>query len=387
MLQKSIFTHMNELAQRAGSVNLGQGFPDYQPPSALLESVHAAMHHHAFQYAPSSGSGALCRVLSQLWMDDWGIELEAESEITVTAGATQALGDAVRSLLRPGDEVVLLDPAYDSYAPAVENAGGIPVRIPLDYSHELGFSLPWDALNDRIHSKTRLMILNHPHNPTGLVCQAEDYTKLEQLMAKHPQLHLLGDEVYAYMVYEGSFHSLLSLSAFRERIMVVHSFGKTFHCTGWKLGYAAGSPTWMKAFRRVHEFNVFCVNSLIQKAFELFLPTDQTRMQIASMYREQRDLLMELIQKGPFWAIPVQGTYFQWIDCSAATGKTALTGRQDIHLAEDWCLNGGCTLIPFSPFMDEGNAYKETFMRVCFAKSTEKMQAGFSNLYKHLSCA
>ena len=377
---------MNELALLHNAVNLGQGFPDHHPPQGLIDAVHRSLEDSVFQYFPSSGYTALRDQISRMLAQDYSIKVDPTSEITVTAGATQGLADAIRSLVGTGDEVILVDPSYDSYAPVIQSMGAKLCRIPMLYNVGVGFSIDWQRISDSISKSTKLLILNNPHNPSGYLMNGSDHHHLELLMEKHEQLYLLGDEVYAHIVFEGSFRSFLKMSSLRERVLVVHSFGKTYHCTGWKLGFVAGSPTWMQKFRKAHEFNVFCVNSLLQKAFAEFLATDQSRHEISSFYLDQRDCMMDWIRKGPFQAIPVQSTYFQWIDYNqwANNGGQVVQEFSNLDQAEIWCQKAGFAAIPFTPFMDTNSGWKHRLMRLCFAKSKDKINLAFTNLYAAL---
>ncbi|MEY3158440.1 MAG: hypothetical protein RLZZ121_1493 [Bacteroidota bacterium] len=377
--QSSIFTRVNGWASQSGAVNLGQGFPDHAPPALLLDAVKETLQENYYQYVPSFGLMGLRNQISAIWNEDFGLNLDPESQITVTAGATQALHDAISSLVQTGDEVVLIDPAYDSYAPVVQQAGAIPIRIPMEFSLATGFYLNWDRIRKAISSKTKLWIINNPHNPTGYCLHDNDYKEIDQLMDANPGLHLLGDEVYAYLVFENKFRSFLDFENWNERVLVVHSFGKTYHCTGWKLGYAAGSSTWNQKLRSFHEYNVFCVNSLMQRSFEIFLPKDTIRNKIAHFYLEQRNFLLSLLDGKPFGFLPVQGTYFQWIELSSFRCES-----NDIELAKEWALKGGCAMIPFSPFMEKSPKDAPILMRLCFAKSQEKMTHGLNNLFQYL---
>ncbi len=385
-LKQSIFSHMNELSLLHNAVNLGQGFPDHEPPPGLIEAVRHSLDNSFFQYFPSFGFLALREQISTMFTQDWSVQVDPGSEITITAGATQGLADAIRSMVGSGDEVILVDPSYDSYAPVIQSTGARCVRIPMIYNVFSGFTMDWQRISDSISKATKLLILNNPHNPCGYLMNSKEHKILEGLMENNPQLHLLGDEVYAHIVFEDSFRSFLEMSTFRERILVVHSFGKTYHCTGWKLGFVAGSPSWMLKFRKAHEFNVFCVNSLLQKAFSDFLPKDHSRHEIASFYQEQRDWMMEWIRKGPFQAIPVQSTYFQWIDYSqwASDSGILAKGYTDLEQAEIWCQNAGFAAIPFSPFVDPNSNWNHSLMRLCFAKSNEKINLAFQNLYSSM---
>ncbi|MFM9143003.1 MAG: aminotransferase class I/II-fold pyridoxal phosphate-dependent enzyme [Bacteroidota bacterium] len=377
--QTSIFTRVNAWAAQSGAVNLGQGFPDHHPPELLLSSVQEALRENYYQYVPSFGLLGLRQQIARIWEEDFAISLDFNTQITVTAGATQALHDATVSILSPEDEVLILDPSYDSYAPVVRSVGAVPVRVPMNFSPELGFSLDWERIRASIGPKTKLWIINNPHNPSGYTWSSADFQEVELIMNDYPDLFVLGDEVYAYLAFDPLFKSLLSLESHQKRILVVHSFGKTYHCTGWKLGYAAGSEPWMHKLRQHHEYNVFCVNSLMQRALEIFLPQDTVRRDIATFYLEQRDFLFSLLDSTPIRAAPVQGTYFQWLDFSFLSKATS-----DLDLAQEWALKAGCAMIPFSPFMEKSSPQNPLLMRLCFAKSKQKMELGLGNLRHYL---
>lgn len=386
-INKSIFTYINELALRYGAVNLGQGFPDHEPPQHLIESVHKALESSSFQYFPSAGLLPLREIISEILFKDWNVHIDPDTEITITAGATQGLADAIRSQVCAGDEVILVDPSYDSYAPVIESFGARCVRVPMKYGVDKGFEMNWELLEQKVTTKTKLIILNNPHNPSGYLMNPLDYHFMDDLMSRNPHLHLLGDEVYAHIVFEGSFHTFLQMTHHLERIMVVHSFGKTYHCTGWKLGFVAGSASWMSKFRKAHEYNVFCVNSLLQRAFSDFLANDFSRHTIAKFYQKQRDLLIDKLKIGPFQFKPVQSTYFQWIDYSKWADSqinTKKSVKTDMKQAEQWCMEAGCAMIPFSPFVDPLGEWNHKLMRLCFAKSEEKINLAFENLYAYL---
>lgn len=377
--QTSIFTRVNAWAAQSGAVNLGQGFPDHQPPALLLAAVQEALQENYYQYVPSFGLMGLRQQIARIWQEDFGVFLDQNTQITVTAGATQALHDAIVSVLAPGDEVLILDPAYDSYAPVVRSVGAVPVRVAMDFNPEYGFSLDWNRIRDAINDKTKLWLINNPHNPSGYCWSEEDFKAVESILEEYQGLYVLGDEVYAYLVFESPFKSLLTLKNNQNRVMVVHSFGKTYHCTGWKLGYAAGSEAWMLRLRQHHEYNVFCVNSLMQRGFEIFLQQDTVRKEIANFYLEQRNFLFSLLKSTPIKAFPVQGTYFQWLDFSFLSNSPS-----DLVLAEEWALKAGCAMIPFSPFMENMSQEGPLLMRLCFAKSKEKMELGLGNLRQYL---
>lgn len=360
--QDSIFSVMTRLAVQHQAINLAQGFPDFDPDPALQALVTEAMAAHKNQYAPMPGLPALREQIALKTEVCYGYLPDSELEVTVTAGATQALFTALQALIHPGDEVILLDPAYDAYDPAVRLAGGIPVHVDMGYANG-AFFFDWEAVDRAVSPRTRLLLLNHPNNPTGAILHSADIEALQLLMQKSPFV-LLSDEVYEHMVFDNQvFHSILKYPSLRQRALVVSSFGKTYHSTGWKLGYVVAPEVLTREFRKVHQFNVFSVNTPMQAAYAAFLKVDSSYQRLPSFYQEKRDLFLKLLAKSRFEYSPTAATYFQLADYSS------ISTEDDLSFTRNLVASHGISLIPVSPFVHRPKDLK--LVRFCFAKSDE----------------
>lgn len=356
----SIFSVMTRLANEHGAMNLAQGFPDFDPDVRLQQLVTQAMADRRNQYAPMPGLPALREQIALKTQRCYGFLPDANTEITVTAGATQALFIAILALVHPGDEVILIDPAYDAYAPAVRVAGGIPVRVAMRYEN-LAFHFDWDAVETVLSPKSRMLLLNHPNNPAGTILHEFDVARLQQILEKSPLL-LLSDEVYEHMVFDGKpFLSLLRYEHIRNRAMVVSSFGKTYHSTGWKMGYVVAPSALQIEFRKVHQFNVFSVNTPMQQAYADFLISDRSDEQLPAFYEQKRNLFLRHLSQTPFRFVPTASTYFQLADFSE------ISTQNDMDFVVDMVKKNGISLIPVSPFFHGEVAHR--LVRFCFAKS------------------
>lgn len=356
----SIFSVMTRLANEYGAMNLAQGFPDFDPDIRLQQLVTQAMADRKNQYAPMQGLPALREQIALKTQRCYGFLPDLNTEITVTAGATQALFTAIMAMVHAGDEVILIDPAYDAYAPAVQLAGGVPIRVAMRYEN-LSFHFDWDAVEKALSPRTRMLLLNHPNNPAGTILTEADVLRLNQIMEKSPLL-LLSDEVYEHMVFDGKpFLSVLRYENLRNRAMVVSSFGKTYHSTGWKIGYVVAPAKLQIEFRKVHQFNVFSVNTPMQQAYADFLKSDRSDEQLPAFYEQKRDLFLSHLSQTPFRFIPTASTYFQLADFSE------ISTLNDMDFVVDVVKNKGVSLIPVSPFFDREIAHR--LVRFCFAKS------------------
>lgn len=356
----SIFSVMTRLANEYGAMNLAQGFPDFDPDIRLQQLVTQAMADRKNQYAPMPGLPALREQIALKTQRCYGFLPDLNTEITVTAGATQALFTAIMAMVHAGDEVILIDPAYDAYAPAVQLAGGVPIRVAMRYEN-LSFHFDWDAVEKALSPRTRMLLLNHPNNPAGTILTEADVLRLNQIMEKSPLL-LLSDEVYEHMVFDGKpFLSVLRYENLRNRAMVVSSFGKTYHSTGWKIGYVVAPAKLQIEFRKVHQFNVFSVNTPMQQAYADFLKSDRSDEQLPAFYEQKRDLFLSHLSQTPFRFIPTASTYFQLADFSE------ISTLNDMDFVVDVVKNKGVSLIPVSPFFDREIAHR--LVRFCFAKS------------------
>jgi methionine aminotransferase len=366
----TIFTVMSQLAARHGAVNLGQGFPDFNCDERLQALLAEAVRAGHNQYAPMPGVPALRAALADKQARLHGHRYDIDHEITVTAGATQAIMAAVLALVHPGDEVVVLEPAYDSYVPAITLAGGRPVFVPLDPAR--GYAPDWERVRAAITPKTRLVMLNFPHNPTGRVLHADDLAALEQIVAT-TGVWLLSDEVYEHIVFDGAPHrSLSGVPALAERTVVISSFGKTFHTTGWKVGYAFAPAAVTAEIRKVHQFMVFAVNSPAQHAFAAYLADAAPYEALPGFYQGKRDRFVAGLADTPFRVLPAEGTYFVLADYAA------LSDAPEPDFAQTMITRFGVAVIPLSVFYDAPVDRK--VIRFCFAKRDETLDAALARI-------
>ena len=361
----TIFTVMSALASEQGALNLSQGFPDFDGPEALLQAVNAHMRSGQNQYPPMAGVAALREAIAAKVSDLYELACNADTEITVTAGATEALFCAIAAVVHAGDEVIVLDPAYDSYDPVIRLQGAVPVHVPLLAP---SYRIDWDRIDVAITANTRLLILNSPHNPTGMVMDENDIAALSALCAKY-DIYLIGDEVYEHMVFDRARH--LSLCRYAElyaRSFVISSFGKTYHVTGWKVGYCVAPPALTTEFQRVHQYVTFTVNTPVQLGIADFLRQyPQHHQQLPAFYQAKRDLFCELLQGSRFTLVPSQGTYFQLL------GYHAISAESDASLARRWTREQGIASIPISVFYQNPEASRHRALRFCFAKDDDTL--------------
>jgi methionine aminotransferase len=354
----TIFTVMSRLAEQAGALNLGQGFPDFEPPALFAEALARHVKAGRNQYAPMAGVPRLKEQIAAKLARDYACALDADASITVTDGATEGLFDAITALVRPGDEVIVFDPCYDSYEPAVLLSGGRVVHLRLDAE----FHIDWQLLKDAIGPRTRLIVLNFPNNPSGAVLSASDLETLNQL-TRDTNVYLLSDEVYEHIVFDGQAHqSLLGHPELRERSFVVSSFGKAFHTTGWKVGWVAAPPSLTAELRKVHQFVTFSTSNAAQHAFADVL-TEQAGLlqELPRFYQNKRDRFRRLLAPSRFRLLPVAGTYFQLADYSA------LSDEPDLAFARRLTTEAGVAVIPVSPFYSQPP--QQRIIRFCFAKN------------------
>ena len=358
----TIFTVMSALAEAYGAVNLAQGFPDFSPSERLLDRVGYHLHHGRNQYAHMAGVPVLRERIREKILALYGAEYDATHEITVTAGATQALFTAITALVHPGDEVIIFEPAYDSYRPAIELVGGVVKTYELEAPH---FKPDWDRFKRLISSRTKMVIVNTPHNPTGTTLREEDMQNLERLL-RDTQILVLSDEVYEHLVYDGEAHqSVARFPGLRERSLAVFSFGKTFHCTGWKIGYCIAPAAVMAEFRKVHQFNVFCVNTPLQFALADFMEDPHAYLGVGLFYNQKRDLFLDVLEESHFRPLPCAGTYFQLCDYST------ISREPDVVFAKRMTEEYGVAAIPVSVFYQSRK--DEHLVRLCFAKTEETL--------------
>jgi len=365
----TIFTVMSAMAAEHRAVNLGQGFPDFDCDPALLQAVTAAMHEGLNQYPPMAGVPALREAVAAKVEALYGRRYDPGQEITITAGATQAILTAVLCAVHPGDEVIVLEPCYDSYVPNVELAGAKVVRVPLT---PRSFRPDFDAIAAALSPRTRALILNSPHNPSATVWTREEMERLAALLAPTDVL-LISDEVYEHMVYDGQPHvSAASIPALAERAFVVSSFGKTYHVTGWKVGYVVAPAALTAEFRKVHQFNVFTVNTPMQHALAHYMADPQPYLQLPAFYQRKRDLFRQGLSATRLTLLPSEGSYFQCVDISAVSDLSEADFCQ-------WLTREiGVAAIPLSAFYGEG--FDQQVVRFCFAKKDETLSNALEKL-------
>jgi methionine aminotransferase len=367
----SIFTVMSRMAIEHNAINLAQGFPDWNCDGELLELVHHYQKKGFNQYAPMQGVPNLRKAISEKIKKLYGRHYDFENEITITAGATQALYTAITSIIKTGDEVIVFEPAYDSYVPDIISNGGIPVYVQLntdDYSYD------WDLVRKIISGKTKAIILNSPHNPTGSLINENDIIELENL-TRGTNILIVSDEVYEHITFnEKKHYSLAASEELSKRTFVISSFGKTYHTTGWKMGYCAAPDYLTKEFRKMHQFIVFSVNTPIQYAYAEFMKQEERFLSLGNFYQRKRDVFLEKIQKSNFKSQMCSGTYFQLLDYSSISDKS------DMEFSEYLTKEIGVAVIPLSPFYNDRKS--RSLVRICFAKSDEVLKAAAVKLQK-----
>ena len=367
----TIFTVMSKLANDTGAINLSQGFPDFDVDPELRDLVLKYMAFGHNQYAPMQGVPALRQHISEKTKEIYGATYDPDTEITVTSGATEAIFSAITCVVNRGDEVVLFEPAYDAYAPAVLLSGGIPVYVTLKYPD---YHVDWNEVKDAITKKTRLLILNSPHNPTGTILGPQDMTALMDIIADTDIL-IISDEVYEHIVFDGNRHeSMTRYPKLAQRSFVVSSFGKTYHATGWKLGYCLAPKQLSVEFQKIHQFVTFASNTPIQLAYAEFMEKKEKYLTLPSFYQERRDLFLSLIKDSRFRPLPCRGTYFQMLSYEA------ITREKDIDFAIRLTTEHEVAAIPPSVFYGRGDDHKA--LRFCFAKQDETLIKAAEKLCK-----
>lgn len=367
----TVFTRMSQLAIDHGAVNLGQGFPDFACDPALVDLVTDAMRAGHNQYPPMTGLPALRQAIAAKIEATYGHRYDANSEITVTAGASQAIQSAILAVVHPGDEVIVIEPAYDCYAPAIALAGGVvvPVTMRLDAD---GYRVEWSDVRAAVTPRTRMVVINTPHNPTGTILRQADLDALVAIV-QDTQILVLSDEVYEHMVFDGEPHaSVARHPALAERAFVVSSFGKTFHVTGWKIGYVAAPAALMVEFRKVHQYNVFCVNAPMQHAIAVYLKDPAPWRDLPAFYQAKRDLFRAGLAASRFTLLPSDGTYFQCVRYDA------ISDVSEAEFAEWLTREIKVAAIPVSAFYSQPK--ESHVVRFCFAKKDETLQLALERL-------
>jgi methionine aminotransferase len=367
----TVFTRMSALAAEHGAVNLGQGFPDFACEPKLVNMVTEAMQAGFNQYPMMAGAPVLRQAIVAKIAAIYGQQYDADTEITVTAGATQALTTAILCSVHPGDEVIVIEPAYDSYLPAIELAGGVPVLVQMEIGPQ-GYSVPWNKVQAAVSGKTRMILINTPHNPTGSVLRQADMLALADIV-RGTNVLILSDEVYEHMVYDGAQHeSICRHPELAARSFVVSSFGKTYHVTGWKVGYVAAPAPLMVEFRKVHQYNVFTINTPMQHGIASYMADSQPYLGLPAFYQRKRDLFRDGLRGSRFELLPADGTYFQCVRYDA------ISDLPEARFAEWLTTEVKVAAIPVSAFYQQGK--ESGIVRFCFAKRDDTLALALERL-------
>ncbi len=367
----TIFTVMSALAAEVGAINLSQGFPDYETSPELIELVNQAMKNGFNQYAPMAGYMPLREEISRKTEKLYGAHYNPDTEITITAGGTQAVFTAIAAVINPNDEVIIFEPAFDCYAPAIMVAGGIVKSLELEPPD---YRIKWDMVKRLINNRTKMIILNSPHNPTATILHKEDIDALSAII-KNRDIFILSDEVYEHLIYDGQVHhSMAKYAELRQRSFIVASFGKPFHATGWKVGYCMAPAPMMLEFRKVHQFLVFCVNSAMQVAIAEYLKNESHYLGLPEFFQQKRDYFRKGLESTRFEILPCSGSYFQ----SVRYGK--ITDEKDADFAIRLTKDFGVAVIPVSAFYGKGSDHH--VLRFCFAKRQETLDNAVERLIK-----
>jgi len=367
----TIFTVMSALASELGAVNLSQGFPDYDTSPELIELVNRAMKNGCNQYAPMAGVMALREEISRKTEKLYGAWYNPDTEITITAGGTQAIYTAITTAIHPNDEVIIFEPAFDCYAPAIKIAGGIVKSLELEPPD---YKINWDMVKRLINNRTKMIILNSPHNPTATILHKEDIEELSAIV-KSQDILILSDEVYEHLIYDSeTHHSMARYPELRQRSFIVASFGKPFHATGWKVGYCMAPDYLMNEFRKVHQFLVFCVNAPMQVGIAEYLKNEENYLGLKDFFQQKRDYFRDGLKNSRFELLPCSGSYFQ----SVRYGR--ISDEKDADLAIRLTKEIGVASIPVSAFYNMGTDHH--VLRFCFAKRQETLDKAVDRLIK-----
>jgi methionine aminotransferase len=361
---------MTQLAAKYNAVNLAQGFPDFRCDEILLECAEAAVRNDNNQYAPVPGLLSLRRAIANKIEDTLAVKIDPETEVTVTAGAAQAIFTAIGSILSVGDEVIILEPAYDSYIPAILSAGGVVKTIILSPP---SFSIDWNLVEASVSKKTKLILINTPNNPTGKIFSSSDINALARIVEEH-NLTVISDEVYEHITFDGACHnSILQNSTLKSRSYVVYSFGKTLHVTGWKIGYCIAPPALTARFREAHQYSIFSVNTPSQAAIASYLPLHGPHWSLSKFFQEKRDRLAAGLAKNGFQILETSGTYFQLVDFT-----NIQKNMSDLEFSDWLTINIGVACIPLSSFYRKKNY--NNIVRFCFAKKNETIDQAIQKM-------
>ncbi|MCL9807757.1 methionine aminotransferase [Flavobacterium luminosum] len=363
----SIFSVMSQLANQHGAINLSQGFPNFPEDERLLQISERIIRENIHQYTPMAGLPSLLEKIALLTQKQYGRTVNTNTEMLITAGATQGIFTTINALIGAGDEVLILDPSYDSYEPSVLVGGGIPVRVALNEDYTPNFN----RIEEAITHKTKMIVVNNPHNPTGKIWTSQDFEALETILEKHPQILVLGDEVYEYITFSQPHISFHTREKLNQRTIIASSFGKSLHVTGWKIGYLIAPEHLMQEIKKIHQFLVFSVNSFSQHTIAQYLEVVDFS-EVSRMYQKKRDLFQSLLKDSRFELMPCDGTYFQVVNYKN------ISTANDVEFAKELILKHGVAAIPISVFYKE--ATDRQMLRFCFAKTDETLIAAAQKL-------
>ncbi|OIQ34429.1 MAG: methionine aminotransferase [Crocinitomix sp. MedPE-SWsnd] len=365
----TIFSVMSALANEHDAINLSQGFPNFSIDSRLKDLVKKALDDEQVQYAPMPGRLDLREAIAGKLFVQHGINVNPNTEITISAGATQGIYSAIAATIVLGDEVILFDPAYDCYDPSIRLHGGVPIHLELEFPN---YNINWDEVEQSITPKTKMIIVNNPQNPAGTVWSKNDISRLEKICEAHPSLLVISDEVYEHIQFEGNHESVLKSELLRSRSFVTYSFGKTFHVTGWKLGYTIAPATMTTELRKMHQFNVFCVNNTMQAALANYMSSGESWELVKPFYTKKRELFLEGMKQTKFKPLACDGTYFCLYDYSD------ISNENDVDFAKRITKEHKVASIPVSVFYK--NQTDNKVVRFCFAKEDETLNSAINNL-------
>lgn len=359
----SIFTVMSKMALDEGAINLSQGFPDFSIDEKIIDLTHQYMREGNNQYAPMPGTPALRGVIAEVVKATFNRPVNPETELTITAGATEGIFSVITAFIRPGDEVIVFDPSYDSYDPSIRLNGGVPIHIKLKYPD---FTIDWDEVRSKISPRTRMIMINTPHNPCGITLKSADLTALEKIALEH-KLFVLSDEVYERLIYDGQQHqSVLRYPALAAQSLAVFSFGKTFHATGWKVGYVVAPEPLTREVRKTHQFITFSVNTPVQLALAEYMQQPEHYESLGKFYQQKRDFFLEQIKGSSFEPLKCEGSYFQLLSYKN------ISDRSEVEMAEHLTKKFKVASIPVSVFYQDKT--DQQLLRFCFAKKEETLE-------------
>ncbi|HHB51683.1 MAG TPA: aminotransferase class I/II-fold pyridoxal phosphate-dependent enzyme, partial [Saprospiraceae bacterium] len=361
-VETSIFTVMSQLANECNAINLSQGFPNFKIDEQLKNYVKEGLDKEQVQYAPMIGRKDLRDAISNKILEQHQVKVNADTEITITAGATQAIFTIFSAMLHQGDEVILFDPAYDCYDPSIRLQGAIPIHLELKHPN---YNIDWNEVKQSITDKTKMIVINNPKNPTGAILNSKDLDELELIIKDNPQLYILSDEVYEHIQFVGEHQSVLKRKLLRNKSFVTYSFGKTFHVTGLKLGYCVAPPVLTDEFRKVHQFNVFCVNNTMQYGIANYMNETTSWRDVMPFYKHKRELFLKAMEGSKLKPLACNGTYFCLFDYSD------LSDENDVDFAKRITKEYGVATIPVSVFYQNKTDHK--VVRICFAKTEDKL--------------